>query len=87
MKKGIWKLISYIVLCIVVSSVLAVVAIRTGSDYLHSLAVMGPSTLVGYLISLGGEEGKVRRVQWWQLVLVILVVTTAFWLLEEYVFK
>lgn len=86
MKKSIWELIFYTVLCIVMGIVLTVVSIRTGSDYLHSLAVIGPSALVGYFFSLESKEGKESRLRWWQLVLAILVVTTAFWLLENYVF-
>lgn len=83
MKKSIWKFILYIALCIVVGTVLTVVAIRIGSDYLHDLAIIGPSGVMGYFISL---EGKEPRLRWWQLMLAILVVTTAFWLLKNYVF-
>lgn len=86
MKKSIWKLVLYLVLCIVTASILGVIAIRTGSDYLRSLSIMGPATLIGYLASLESGDKKKRRVQWWQLALVILAVTTAFWLLEKYLF-
>lgn len=86
MKKSIWKLILYIVLCIVVGTLLTVVAIRTGSDYLHDLAIIGPTGVMGYFISLESKEGKEPRLRWWQLMLAILVVTTAFWLLKNYVF-
>lgn len=86
MKKSIWKFILYIALCIVVGTVLTVVAIRIGSDYLHDLAIIGPSGVMGYFISLEGKEGKEPRLRWWQLMLAILVVTTAFSLLKNYVF-
>lgn len=86
MKKSIWKFILYIALCIVVGTVLTVVTIRIGSDYLHDLAIIGPSGVMGYFISLEGKEGKEPRLRWWQLMLAILVVTTAFWLLKNYVF-
>lgn len=86
MKKSIWKLVLCLVLCIVAGSILTVVAIRIGSDYLHTLAVIGPSALAGYFISPESKDGKASRLRWWQLALAILVVTTAFWLLENYVF-
>ena len=59
MKKTLGKLILYVILWIVAGAALSVVATRIGSDYLHSLAVIGPPMVVGYLSSLedGKEEG------------------------------
>lgn len=85
MKKTLGKLILYIILWIAAGAALSVVATRIGSDYLHNLAVIGPPMVVGYLSSLEGREKKGRRLQWWRLVLLIGIVTTAFWLLEKLV--
>ena len=52
MKKTLGKLILYVILWIVAGAALSVVATRIGSDYLHSLAVIGPPMVVGYLSSL-----------------------------------
>ncbi len=83
MKKTLGKLILYLILCVAAGVLLSVLATHIGSDYLHSLAVIGPPMVVGYLSSLDGREEKGRRLQWWRLVLLIGIVTTAFWLLEK----
>ena len=85
MKKTLGKLILYVILWIVAGAALSVVATRIGSDYLHSLAVTGPPMVVGYLSSLEDGKEKGRRLRWWRLVLLIGIVTTAFWLLEKLV--
>ena len=59
MKKTLGKLILYVILWIVAGAALSVVATRIGSDYLHSLAVIGPPMVVGYLSSL--EDGKEKE--------------------------
>ena len=71
MKKTLGKLILYVILWIVAGAALSVVATRIGSDYLHSLAVIGPPMVVGYLSSLEGGEEKGCRLRWWRLVLLI----------------
>lgn len=83
MKKTLGTLILYLILCVAAGVLLSVLATHIGSDYLHSLAVIGPPMVVGYLSSLDGREEKGRRLQWWRLVLLIGIVTTAFWLLEK----
>ena len=83
-RSNIGKLILYVILWIVAGAALSVVATRIGSDYLHSLAVIGPPMVVGYLSSLEDGEEKGRRLRWWRLVLLIGIVTTAFWLLKKY---
>lgn len=83
MKKTLGELILYLILCVAAGVLLSVLATHIGSDYLHSLAVIGPPMVVGYLSSLDGREEKGRRLRWWRLVLLIGIVTTAFWLLEK----
>ena len=83
MKKTLGKLILYVILWVVAGAVLSVVATRISSDYLHSLAVIGPPMVVGYLSSLEDGEKKGCRLRWWRLVLLIGIVTTAFWLLKK----
>ena len=73
MKTTLGKLILYVILWIVAGAALSVVATR-----------IGPPMVVGYLSSLESGEEKGRRLRWWRLVLLTVIVTTAFWLLKKY---
>lgn len=86
MKNTLGKLVLYVLLCVAAGLLLSVLATHIGSDYLHSLAIIGPSMVLGYLSSLDSGEEKGHRLEWWKLALTILVLTTAFWLLDKYPF-
>ena len=83
MKTTLGKLILYVILWIVAGAALSVVATRIGSDYLHSLAVIGPPMVVGYLSSLESGEEKGRRLRFLIIYLTLAGVLTLYLKLSD----
>ncbi len=91
MGKNKWIGISVFILLIVAGAALSVVAMRIGSDYLRSLAIVLPASLAGDLVTyFFGKKSYVEifsdKKHWWGFAAGVLIVTTLLWLLEKLVF-